>query len=83
MNSTRELFEQCLSNVPESIKKEIDFSWEMSNRVADYLEENKITSRILANRCKVPKSRVDSWLCGTHKFSEKEKSMLLNLGLII
>jgi len=81
MNKTEKLFKSCLRKMPNKIKKEIDFSWELSNKLDNYIKVNNITEDILAKRCRVSKARMISWLSGTHKFSEEEKSILLILGI--
>lgn len=66
---TKNLFFECLNNVPNEIHFEVDWAFEISNRIDSILKERRITQKEFAQMVGKRESEVCKWLKGTHNFT--------------
>lgn len=85
MNTIMELFNEAVSKVPDDLKKELSWSFAISNQIADALEKQGMTQKMLAKKMGKSETEVSRWLSGTHNFILKtlaRKSSVLHVNLI-
>ena len=66
---TKNLFFECLNNVPNEIHFEVDWAFEISNRIDSILKERRITQKEFAQMVGKRESEVCKWLKGTHNLT--------------
>lgn len=66
---TKNLFLECLNNVPNDIHYEVDWAFEISNHIDSILKERGITQKEFAKMVGKRESEVCKWLKGTHNFT--------------
>ena len=66
---TKNLFLECLNNVPNDIHFEVDWAFEISNHIDSILKERGITQKEFAKMVGKRESEVCKWLKGTHNFT--------------
>lgn len=69
MKTTTELFSEAVSNVPEDVRLETDWSFAISDKIADALEEKGMTQKMFAKQIGKTETEVSRWLSGTHNFT--------------
>ena len=69
MKTTTELFSESVSNVPEDVRLETDWSFAISDKIADALEEKGMTQKMFAKQIGKTETEVSRWLSGTHNFT--------------
>lgn len=62
-------FVDALKDIPADTKKQVDFSWSISDRIAGLLSENGMSQKDLAKRMHKTEAEVSRWLSGTHNFT--------------
>lgn len=67
--SANELFNDCISEIPSDVKKQVDMSFALSDKIDALLKSKGISQSDLATRMRKRKSEVSKWLCGTHNFT--------------
>lgn len=67
--STNELFMSCISGIPDDLKKQVDMSFALSDKIYAAMQERGISKTELAERMGKRKSEVSKWLSGTHNFT--------------
>ena len=85
MNTTMELFNEAVSKVPDDIRKEISWSFAISDKIADALEKQGISQKMLAKKMCKSETEVSRWLSETHNFTLKtlaKISSVLQIKLI-
>lgn len=65
----RAAFQESLSQVPNDLKREIDLSFAIADKIDAILKEEGITQKELAKRTGKTAAEVSRWLCGTHNFT--------------
>lgn len=65
----RTAFQESLSQVPNDLKREIDLSFAIADKIDAILKEEGITQKELAVRTGKTAAEVSRWLCGTHNFT--------------
>ena len=65
----RKAFQDCLSQVPNDLKREIDLSFAIADKIDAILKEEGISQKELAKRTGKTQAEVSRWLCGTHNFT--------------
>ena len=58
-----------VSNIPLEIKKETAFSFAVSDRIHQLLNDQGLTQKELAKRMKKTEAEVSVWLSGQHNFT--------------
>ena len=67
--TTTELFREAVANVPEDVRLETDWSFEISDKIADALEKKGMTQKMFAKQIGKTETEVSRWLSGTHNFT--------------
>lgn len=69
MKTTAELFREAVANVPEDVRLETDWSFAISDKIADALEKKGMTQKMFAKQIGKTETEVSRWLSGTHNFT--------------
>ncbi len=67
--STAELFEECLAQVSEEVKLELDMSFALADKIDSILREKNMSHKQLAKRMGKTEAEVSRWFGGTHNFT--------------
>ena len=84
MNTT-EIFREEVSKIPVEVRKQLDLSFAISDRIAQTLESKGLSVKEFARIAHTKETTVRIWLGGTHNFTLKtiaKISALLNIDLI-
>lgn len=66
---TSELFAKAVSEIPKDIRKQVDMSFAISDKISLLLDERGMTQKDLAKTMRKSESEVSRWMSGTHNFS--------------
>ena len=83
--TTMNLFNESLAKVPDDLRMEISWSFAISDKIAEALERQGMTQKMLAKKMGKSETEVSRWLSGTHNFTLKtlaKISKVLNVNLI-
>lgn len=69
MKTTASLFDECLAQVPNDVKMELDMSFALADKIDAVLKEKNISQKELAKRMGKTEAEVSRWLGGTHNFT--------------
>ncbi|MBO4956036.1 helix-turn-helix transcriptional regulator [uncultured Duncaniella sp.] len=69
MKTTSQLFDECLSNVRDDVKIELDMSFALADKIDMILREKNISQKQLAEKIGETEAEVSRWLGGTHNFT--------------
>lgn len=69
MKTTAVLFDECLSQVPNDVKMELDMSFALADKIDMILREKNISQKQLAKKMGKTEAEVSRWLGGTHNFT--------------
>ena len=69
MRTTTELFREAVANVPEDVRLETDWSFAISDKIADALEKKGMTQKMFAKQIGKTETEVSRWFSGTHNFT--------------
>ena len=69
MKTTAVLFDECMSQVPNDVRMELDMSFALADKIDMILKEKNISQKQLANRMGKTEAEVSRWLGGTHNFT--------------
>lgn len=69
MNKAAQLFHQVLDETPESLKTQVQLSFEVSDRIDALLKQKGMTQKELARLTHTSEAAVSKWLSGTHNFT--------------
>lgn len=69
MSKTSELFNECLSSVPDDVKQRVDWSFQIADKIADILKERGMTQKEFAHLIGRSEAEVCRWVGGTHNFT--------------
>lgn len=61
----------CRKLITPEIKRNVDYSICIADRIIDILERKRLTQREFAKRLNKNESEISSWLTGTHTFTTK------------
>lgn len=65
------IMEECRKLITPDIKRSVDYSIFVANRIFDILEKQGKTQRELANALGKSEAEISKWLHGTHTFTTK------------
>lgn len=65
-----------LGPIPESIKNEVDLSFQISDRIDELMHEKGLTKKQFADAIGRRPSEIAKWLSGQHNFTIATLSML-------
>lgn len=69
MRTTTEIFREAVANVPEDVRLETDWSFAISDKIADALEKKGMTQKMFAKQIGKTETEVSRWLSGNHNFT--------------
>lgn len=76
MKRTAKTLEEILGPIPESIRKEIDLSFEISDRIYKLMTERGLSKKQFADALGRRPSEITKWLSGQHNFTISTLAML-------
>lgn len=85
MRRTDLLFKEEVSKISSEIRKEIDMSWAISDKIDAILKERGLSQKDFAKKMKKSEAEVSRWLGGTHNFTLRtiaKISEALNVNII-
>lgn len=65
------LLEQLRRETTEEVKRGVDLSFEIADRIVEILSKKKLTQRVFANKLGKSETEISKWLRGTHNFTTK------------
>ena len=68
-NKASQLFHRVVDETPESLKRELDLSFAVADRIDALLKRNGMTQKKLAQLTHTSEAAVCKWLSGTHNFT--------------
>lgn len=63
------IFQDELNEIPDDVKKEVDWSFAIADRIETVLNERKITHKEWASQIGETEAEVSRWVSGTHNFT--------------
>lgn len=63
------MFHQVLDETPESLKTQVQLSFEVSDRIDALMKQKGMTQKVLAHLTHTSEAAVSKWLSGTHNFT--------------
>lgn len=76
MKDIRNKYREMVSQVPPEIKKEIDLSFAISNKIVALMQERGLSKKQLAEQLGKRPSEITRWLSGQHNFTVSTLAML-------
>lgn len=76
MNTTLSIFNEAVAKVPEDLRKEISWSFAISDKIAGILEEQGMTQKMFAKKMGKSETEISRWLSGTHNFTLRTLSKI-------
>lgn len=76
MKRTAKSLEEMLGPVPTNIQREIDLSFDISNRIDFLMKEKGLNKKQFAEALGKQPSEITKWLSGQHNFTISTLSML-------
>ena len=67
--NTNELFNQSVAEISEEVRKEMELSYAISERIDSLLKERGLTQKQFAKMVGKTESEVCRWLSGRHNFT--------------
>lgn len=67
--NTLELFNQCVAEISEDVKKEMELSYAISYRIDCALRDRGLTQKQFAKMVGKTEAEVSRWLSGRHNFT--------------
>lgn len=62
-------FVDALNDIPADVKKQVDLSWSISDKIESLLEKKNMSQKDLAKEMHKTEAEVSRWLSGTHNFT--------------
>lgn len=82
MKTTALLFDECLANIPNDVKIELDMSFAIADKIDTILKEKNISQKELAKLMGKTEAEISRWLGGTHNFTLRTIAKISNaLGI--
>lgn len=63
------IFQDELNEIPDDVKKEVDWSFAIADRIETVLNERNITHKEWASQIGKTEAEVSRWVSGTHNFT--------------
>lgn len=76
MNTTLSIYNEALAKVPDDLRKEISWSFAISDKIAEILEEQGMTQKMFAKKMGKSETEISRWLSGTHNFTLRTLSKI-------
>ena len=65
----RDLMQQIIASTPEDMKKQLDYSFDLSDRIDEQMKAKGVSKKQLAELTGKSPSEVTRWLSGQHNFT--------------
>ncbi|MCR4878300.1 MAG: helix-turn-helix transcriptional regulator [Bacteroidales bacterium] len=75
MNPTK-VFQEALKEIPEDVKKEVDWSFAIADKIEKILNERNLTHKEWASRIGKTEAEVSRWVSGTNNFTLRTLSKI-------
>ncbi len=76
MKDIRNKYQKMVGQVPAEIKKEIDLSFAISNKIDSLMQERGLSKEQFADQLGKRPSEITRWLSGQHNFTVSTLAML-------
>lgn len=63
------IFQDELNEIPDDVKKEVDWSFAIADRIEKLLNDRNITHKEWASQIGKTEAEVSRWVSGTHNFT--------------
>ena len=83
---TTPLFRECLAQVSDKTRAEINLSFEIADRIAAVLKHKGMSQKDLASKMGKRESEISRWLTGRHNFTTNtlaDISLALNEAIVV
>ena len=67
--ATETLFNQAISETPQEIKQEVDWSYEIADKIYDTLQRKGLSQKEFAHLAGTSEAAVSKWVGGGHNFT--------------
>ena len=69
MKEAKEAYRKIVDSVPEALKIQVNLAFDISDRIAELMEERNLSKKQLAEALGKRPSEVTKWLSGQHNFT--------------
>lgn len=76
MKRTAKSLEEMLGSIPERIQREVDLSFQISDRIYELMQERGLSKKQFAEALGKRPCEVTKWLSGQHNFTISTLAML-------
>ena len=79
------ILRQALADIPDDVRREVNLSYAIADRIAQILADQGMTQKALAQKMGKSEAEVSAWLTGRHNFTLRTLariSSVLNNDLI-
>lgn len=63
------ILQQALADIPDDVRREVNLSYAIADRIADLLAQQGMTQKALARKMGKTEPEVSVWLTGRHNFT--------------
>lgn len=63
------ILQQALADIPDDVRREVNLSFAIADRIADLLAQQGMTQKALARKMGKTEPEVSAWLTGRHNFT--------------
>lgn len=63
------ILQQALADIPDDVRREVNLSYAIADRIADLLTQQGMTQKVLASKMGKTEPEVSAWLTGRHNFT--------------
>lgn len=78
MKTTGALFDECLAQVQNDVRMEVEMSFALADKIDAVLKEKNISQKELAKLMGKTEAEVSRWLGGTHNFTLRTIAKISN-----
>ncbi|MBO7440268.1 MAG: helix-turn-helix transcriptional regulator [Bacteroidales bacterium] len=75
---TNQLFRECLAEIPAEVRRGLEISYAVAEKIADIMKLKGISKRDFAKKMHVSEDTVSKWLTGRYDFSLSQISKISN-----
>lgn len=66
---TEQLFQQVLDETPKALKRQVEWSYEIADRIAGLLRKHRLSQKEFAKMVGTSEAAVSHWVGGGHNFT--------------
>lgn len=63
------VLQQALADIPDDVRREVNLSYAIADRIADLLKQQGMTQKTFARKMGKTEPEVSAWLTGRHNFT--------------